>query len=335
MTKIAMRAATSAAQALRANSLPFTPESTAQLVVAALVGSGVSSYEEAKSIDLPFVVDENTKHGRPWARRLREDVVLQRAETAIMRACERTGISPPSSVELEIQKVRVGSHVQEHIEQHRLFLYTQKLLFSPKYADVGRKILAETSHPNLGPATASGAIASGLAPELPSRTLKKHLMFLRHETARVVSGHLENVAEWIASTRPWVLEFPPPNLVAGEFCRSDEYNDIPYGRSCHLGFGFILVEHQTMKVRGKAEPLSVVVTPTLHHHVRRGADSGPWRAELQKHVVRPASWSKSYEHLQEVLRDKKYTAAQLDACRVCGEIFSDARDDLRRQCTCA
>ena len=331
MTKIAMRVATSAARALQADNLPFQPESTAQLVVAALVGSSVSSYEEAKDLDIPFVVDEpqsSGSGGRAWARQLREDVVLERAGKALNRAYERAGKFKPSKIELEVQKVRAESHVNEHIARHHLYVYTQKLLFSPRYASIATKVLAGMKHPILGAATASAAIACGLIPAPPSRDMKEHLLFLGPLMASGIGHPRATLSSWVAKNQPFVVEFPTPNLEASRDARVDRHFRSGQSMASELGLGFFLV------CKDELPDVYVVVTPMLFHRQPLAGASGPWRPEFHKSVVRTHQRT-AFKYLQDVLADKKHESAQLKACASCGEIYSNDHAYLQLRCACA
>lgn len=339
MSSIVMRPASDAARELQYETPAFKLQQTQQFVTAAILGNGVKSFEEMTDLRIPIVFDpalaaryDTAKGSSP--QDLRGDAVGQRVEKAVSRICAKQGktFADIDPVELKFLKLRVIDVISSHIRKHGLCVYTQKLLFSPEFKQIGMAILKEMKQPEeqIPPSTASAAVANGLLPALPSRNLKDHLQYLNSHPMRGSGMGRKSFAQWVEEYAPTAVEFPAPNIEVGEFAREDRYSAHPYANSAQLGFGFFLAtEHDQL---GRL----LVVTPMLFNRRRAGEAEGPWRAEFlskQYHV----KWMMPDEskRLQGVLGDLGRQSARLKACPTCIEIYSDDRDDLKLRCTCA
>lgn len=338
MASPTVRVASAAADDIQADNLPLSLQTCQHLVVAALVGHGATSFEDMQKKRLPLVADEaqvintRTRGALPiWHRQLRDDVTSDRAGKALTRAFERLNRPKPSGVELDFLKLRVSDIVVKQIRQLGLFVYTQKLLFSPDFAATGMQVLKEMKLPELSPVAASVALATGHLPSLPSRNLKDHLQFL--SSRRVFFGMRgSSFAEWVAKAEPVVVEFPAPNLATGRQCRSDHFTPGNVS-TAQLGLGFFLTTNYNM-----IDERLHIVTPLLYHSHNSGFDvsSQSWRAEFLSEQTRPGSASRDENtRLEKVRSDIGGLSARLKVCSSCSEIYSNDRADLRQRCSCA
>lgn len=339
MSSIVMRLVNDAAGELQNENPPFKLQQTQQFVTAAILGNGVKSFEEMTDLRIPIVFDpalaaRYDKSQGNSSRDLRDDAVSQRVEKAVSRIYAKQGktLADIDSVELQFLKLRVIDVVSSHIRKRGLCVYTQKLLFSPEFEQIGMAILKEMKQPEeqIPPSTASAAVANRLLPALPSQNLKDHLQYLSSHPMRGWGLRRKSFAQWVEEYAPTAVEFPAPNIEVGEFAREDRYSAHPYANSAQLGFGFFLAtKHDQL---GKL----LVLTPTFFHGRRAGEEEGPWRAEFLRNQYR-VEWMRPDERkrLKSVLEDLGGQSARLKACPTCSEIYSDDRDDLKLRCTCA
>lgn len=336
MTHPVVRVASATAHAFAADKLPLPSiQICQQLVVTALLGDFVTSFEDTMAKGLPIVIDKSQAadtRGRPrtWDHQLRDDSVFARAGRALDRARERLGLSQLPHTEFEFLKLRVSNIVTTQIREQGLFVYSQKLLFSPSFAAIGMEALKHMKLPELQPTAASVAVATGHLPPLPSRNLKEHLRFLNAQPMRGFQGPQGLFGEWIAKASPVVVEFPAPNLEAGRQCRSDRFTTV-YRPSAELGMGFFLAT--TYDQIG--DRLSVV-TPMLFHSAAPDGSPQPWRAQFpstQIHLDSPPRTESP--RLRNAMENFGGQSARLKVCPSCSEIYSDDRADLKLRCGCA
>ncbi|MFM0174753.1 hypothetical protein PQR33_36110 [Paraburkholderia sediminicola] len=340
MASIAMRAAESAHKEYQALDPSFKVQQFAQFVASALIGNGVKNFETLTQLGIPVVIDAAHTGSTDdklctWGRALRHDAVDERVEKALSRICEERGRPMPDERELNSIKLRVGIIVTGHIREHGLFVYTQKLLFDPKFAEICMSVLKEMKLPDTGgqafhPASASCAIANGLLPDLPSRTLKDHLLFLG-ALSMLGSGARGGRAfsEWVKENEPTLVEYPAPNLYQSRDARVDHYFVTARSRSAELGMGFFLAS-----TKGQFSGQISIVSPVLFH--TSGADDlnfRNWRVEFLKNQA-VESLSRMTEEGERLRRAIK-KGALLRVCPDCSEVYSDARDELKLRCNCA
>lgn len=335
MASIAVRVAESAASVILTENLPIKPQNCQQFVSAALLGRGVSSFEEMTKLKIPAVIDEGQANVTndalsTWGRALRDDVVSERAGKALRRVYEHLSEPLPDPVVFQFQKLRVASIITEHVRQHGLFVYTQKLLFDPAFRSVGIDLLKEMKLPELPPASASSAVACDLLPALPSRNLKEHLLFLGRQSMRGLGSRFGRFATWVDENEPTLVEFPAPNLEPGRTARKDRYYDHPKYPGAELGLGFFLAI-----TKGQIGERIQIVTPMLSHKRPVGESPQPWRPEfLSTQVNQGLVNAVERKRLEAALRDIGHQSARLKVCPSCSEVYSDDRADLKLRCSC-
>jgi len=348
MASIAVRAAASAAAALQAANLPFQHQTTQQFVVAALLGDGVSSFEEMTQLGIPLAIDKTlgdvanlgnvSGYGGPaWARIFRDDVVAKRMKKALGRAYARLDRPLPDAIDLTMLLMGATEIVKQHIREHGLFVDTQKLLFKPAFRQIAMRVLAEMKLPELPPVSASTAMAVGRLPRLPSWTLKEHLLYLGEKRYWSsfhinvgVNGPIVTFSDWVAANQPTLVEFPAPNIECGRTARTDEFSDHAIHPHAELGLGFFLVvTHKQIGERVQ------IVTPVLS--VRQPADAPrrPWEPLfLSEQVNRSLQKHDAHKRLERAIDDIGRQSAHLKVCPTCREIYSDDREDLELRCDC-
>lgn len=340
MASIAMRAAESAHNEHQKQDPSFKAQQFAQFVTAAMVADSVKNFETATSLGIPFVIDaahagSNDDRLCTWGRVLRHDVVDERVEKALARICSAAGRPMPDEREINAIKLRVGIIVADHIRKHSLFVYTQKLLFDPKFAEICMSVLKamklpDTDRQTFYPASASCAMANGLVPALPSRTLKNHLLLVGG-MSMLGSGARSGLtfSEWVKKNEPTLVEYPAPNIYNGRAARLDHYFVNNQSRSAELGMGFFVAT-----TTGQLPGQTSIVSPVLFHSSRADDPaSGEWRIEfLKEHAVE--RFSRTSEE-GERLRAAMKKGARLRVCADCSEIYSDDHADLTLRCNCA
>ncbi|QJQ95441.1 MULTISPECIES: hypothetical protein [Halomonadaceae] len=338
MASIAMRVAQSAASAIQAENLPLQLQNCQQFIQAALLGRGVSSFEDMKRLGIPVVIDKGQENVASnafstWGRVLRDDIVSERADKALRRVYERSRKPLPDPVEFQFQKLRVAAIITEHIRQHGLFVYTQRLLFAPAFRSIGMGLLKEMKLPELPPSSASSAIACDLLPALPSHNLKEHLLFLGGQHMRGFGLPFGSFAKWVSENEPTLVEFPAPDLKPGRMARKDlfyEHPKHPKHPSAELGLGFFLA------VTKNQIPENIsIVTPLLQHRQAEGYPQQPWRAEFTSEGISKRFISAvERKRLEAALSNFGGQSARLKVCPSCSEIYSDDRNDLNLRCSC-
>jgi hypothetical protein len=334
MAIIAMRAATSATDAIKAEDIHIEVQQTGHLVALALLGNGVTRMEDAVRRKVPFVIDAtNTDDGTalmPWTHQLHDEPMVKEAKEILRRAHEGSGATETlseseSEIELDFKAQRVVSHVKEHIVHHGLHVYTQKWLFdSGRTLDERFELLRAMTHPTFGPHSASAAIANGHMPPLPAYSVPEFVRMLDTSwTGVTFQVTNRNIRDWIALSRPHLVEFPAPNIEAGKTSRTDRISKTTARESIELGLGFFLVELD------KSFDQFRVVTPMLFNgRTKLEPEAAPY---TKNYILKSYSRHhvKAYKQLTDLLRSPGRTkVARLQVCTKCGAIFSEDRSDL-------
>jgi hypothetical protein len=344
VSSIIMRITESASLKAHQSGLPIEPLATAQIAVAALVGTGVKSLEAAVRWNIPFFISDRPYPALPMEQKFPLDAIFDRSRQMVVRAHGRGKASmesePLSDVELEIKATALGSIVVEEVKAAGLSVYTQKLLFAPEFREMGREVLKGLVFRGMEVPFASVAIASGMIPPLPSNSTKEHLFFLGPEATR--GRNSPTFAQWVAMGDTLLVEFPLPDIEPGDRARYDNFNAIGSGTlhpkrvSADLGLGFFVVRQERLNSTSRkpeGSPYFHVMTPSLHF---RGGENKPsFRPEFQAKTVHEHHRDDSYQKFEKQLRGKGRTfIAKLKVCPGCEEIYSDARADLKKRCDC-
>jgi len=330
MAIIAMRAATSATEAIKADGINIEVQQTGHLVAIALLGNAVTRVEDAVRRRVPFVIDAtNTDDGTalmPWTHQLHEEPVVKKAKEILRRAHEGSGSTEAlDEIELDFKAQRVVSQVQEHIVRHGLHVYTQKWLFdSGRTLDERFELLRAMTHPTVGPHSASTAIASGQMPPLPAHSVPEFVRMLDTSwTGVTFQVTNRNLRDWITLGKPYLIEFPAPNIEAGKASRTDRISKTAASERIELGLGFFLVEVD------KTFDQFRVVTPMLFNgRTEQEPEGAPY---AKNYILKSYSRHhvKAYKQLTDLLRSPGRTkVSRLQICTKCGAIFSDDRSDL-------
>jgi len=84
MANIIMRPATAGAQAVQAENIPLQPQHASQIICAAVLGKGVSCFEEASRNNIPFVlqapIEGQDASQVPQRNQLNERLMAEKAE---------------------------------------------------------------------------------------------------------------------------------------------------------------------------------------------------------------------------------------------------------------
>lgn len=208
MTTIVMRAAVSAAYHLHTDGFDIEPEVIGQLIASGLLGPGVTGLEEAIRLKVPFVLDaadHRLKYFYRHKRPLHRGLMVERAKKSLRRARERRGqVESPDEVSLEIDAVRIVEYVKEHIAQHGLTVYTQKLAFDPAYpASTSQAVLKGMAQGEFGALTATAAAAGGEIPPLPMTSVASAIAAIA-QMPRVIGLGASSLRAWIRDRRPYL-----------------------------------------------------------------------------------------------------------------------------------
>lgn len=326
MATILMRPATAGAQAAQSENIPLQPQSAGQIVCAALMGNGVERLEEAVRLNIPFVL-QPPEQGRPadlmpQPHQVNEKLMAEMTEKILSRAYERGGQSL-DKITVQFKALAVVAHLEQQIRQHGLHVYTQKLLFDPSRPLEQRLALLKAMKvEDFETRRASVAIATGLLPELPAYTVAELVRSLDITWRPVSVGLGQSISAWIEVTKPWLVEFPMPNLEAGAVARTDRYHSTDHVESANLGLGFFLLSHDEARNRFH------VVTPALSAgRMKKNGDS--MRYSKEYHVVGRSSIMTGYRELMDLVRGVgRKQLSRLEVCPKCGTIFSTERTDL-------
>jgi hypothetical protein len=206
---------------------------------------------------------------------------------------------------------------------HGLHVYSQKWFFDSSRTVSDRLgLLQAMANPYLGPQSASTAIASGLMPSLPAYTVPGFVRML-DASWKGVSFQVtnRNLRDWIALRRPYLVEFPLPNVAAGKTSRTDRINKTGAGESIELGLGFMLVEVDEQFDQFR------VVTPMLSARRTKQQQEPYSKLYILKSYSR--SYVKEHKQLADLLRNPGRTrVARLQVCSNCGTVFSKDYQDL-------
>ena len=334
MSAPTVRVAQAIAAAFSIEKLPIPVQLCQQFVVAALFGNAVTGFEDAKAKNLPIVIDHRLA-GLPhnaiptWGNHLRDDAVCERAGKALTRWFERVGAQLPAEPTFQFLKLQVCDVVTTQIRKHGLFLYAQRLLFQPEFAAIAVQILQAMKLPELPPAAASVAVATGYVPTLPSNTVKEHLQFLGGQRTFGIGRPGMSFAEWVAAAEPVAVIFPPPSLDAGRMCRTDHFSTV-YRSQAELGLGFFLAS-TVDQFEGRVS----VVTPILSHRVAADGSPKTWWAEFHRQGINYETLEpEQARRLKQAMSQSSGQGARLKTCPTCAEIFSNDRADLQQRCSC-
>lgn len=344
MSSIVMRITESASVKAHQSGLLIEPLATAQIAVAALVGTGVKSLEAAVRWNIPFFISDRPYPALPMERKFPLDAVLDRSKQMVVRAHVRSKASmdtkPLNDVELEVKATALGTIVVEEVKAAGLSVYTQKLLFAPEFRERGREVLKGLVYRGMEVPFASVAIARGMIPPLPSNSTKEHLLFLGPKVTR--GRNSPTFAQWVAMGDTLLVEFPLPDIEPGDRARYDNFSVIgdsnlrPKRISADLGLGFFIVRQERLNPTSRkpeGSPYFNVMTPSLHF---RGGENKPaFSPEFQTQTVHKYYRDERYQKFEKQLHSKGRTfIAKLKVCSGCEEIYSDARADLKKRCDC-
>jgi hypothetical protein len=345
MTSNIMRVAMATANALRVDGFDIPTEVTAQLTASGVTGPGISRLEEAIRFKIPYVLDlagfERDRQLGRWDHQLHRGLMIERAKKALCRAKERGRTSEQlDDLALDFKAQKIVTYVRDQIVHHGLTVYTQKLAFDPAYPrEVKQRVLRGMAQADFGPVTATAAAAAGVLPPLPMETIADAVRRLA-EIERIpgmwrMVGTTGSFRNWIEQHRPFLVEFPAPNLEAGRTAREDYFTNHQF--VSELGLGFILVAHVD-EFRRQYE----VATPMLF--TRRFADRPEQPIEYRMEVLTKVyPWhdkpyhdlNRPYEELARVLRDpKRNRVFRLNTCKQCGAVVASGHPELEHShCT--
>jgi hypothetical protein len=325
-----MRPATAGAQAAQSENIPLQPQSAGQIVCAALMGNGVERLEEAVRLNIPFVL-QPPEQGRPadlmpQPHQVNEKLMAEMTEKILSRAYERGGQSL-DKITVQFKALAVVAHLEEQIRQHGLHVYTQKLLFDPSRPLEQRLALLKAMKvEDFETRRASVAIATGRLPELPAYTVADLVRSLDSTWRPVSVGLGQSISAWIEDAKPWLVEFPMPNLEAGAGARTDHFTSTDHVESAHFGLGFFLLSHDEKRDR------FYIVTPALTAGRMKERDDS-MRYSKQYQLESRSSFMTGHRELADLVRcHGGKQLARLEVCAKCGTIFSVDRADLNHAC---
>lgn len=328
MASILMRAATAGAQAAQLDGLPLTPETSAQIASAGMLGTGVARFEEALRLNVPFVLDphkDSSTDIRPWRLRLNEAVMAEKAEDVLRRAYERSGAPTLDQTSLRFKALAAVHHIKQAILDHGLHIYSQKWLFDDSQPLERRLSLFQAMEVQpFGPHSASVAIAAGQMPPLPSYTIADYVRSLESWHQVTFSVPTDNLKTWIGAKKPYLVEFPAPKIEAGHMSRIDRYSKSAVAESIELGLGFFLL------TLDEETDQSIVITPMLFglRPKDKPSSSVVYRKNYQYQSYRGPSDSRHRQLVDLVRAAQHNKLARLDVCAKCGTVFSDNHPGL-------
>jgi len=345
VSSIIMRITESASVKARQSGLPIEPLAIAQVAVAALVGTGVNSFEAAVRWKVPFFVSAPPYRAHEPESNFPLDAVFDRSKQMLVRAHGRSAgpleVQSFSEIELEVQATALGVLVIEEVKTAGLSVYTQKLLFAQEFQQRGRDILKGLVHRGTKVTRASVAIASGMIPPLPSNSTKEHLIFLGPKATHKHNN--PTFSQWVTKGETLLVEFPMPDMEPSDGARYDYFNAVgrgasrPNPSSAGIGLGFFVVRQERMAPSSSypnGRPYFHVLTPQLHYS---GGEKTPWSwpqfeaNTIHEYFRDPSSYNKFAKQLNSKGRS---FIAKLNVCPGCNEIYSDARADLKKRCDC-
>lgn len=328
MTIILMRTATAGALAAQADNLPLQPQSAGQILCAGLLGDRVARLEEAVRWKIPFVLDDpaHRLNGEMMAQphQLNERLMAEKAEKILLRAYEKGGSAVPDKITLQFRALSAVEHLKRAAHQQGLLVYSQKLLFDASLPlEVRLDLFKSMKVAEFEPHSASVAMAVGRIPSLPAYAVADFVRSL-DDTWRPLSFRLhEGVTSWIAASKPWLIEYPMPNLFAGKMARTDQFNTTGPSETATLGLGFFLLSFDEKLNR------FYTVSPYLFASRSRRDMETPMRYSRYYIYENQSSVTTSYRQLAELKHGAgRKKLPRLEVCSKCGTIFSKDRADL-------
>lgn len=332
---IAGHIAASIAPILQEQGFPLQDEDTLQIVASATCGEAVRTYEEAQGLNMPFVIDMPPPHGHFRTAEPLIDLAaaIKRTEQIFLKKEERGTRTPSDATSRYFDALKVATTVVAEVKASGLRVNLQKLMFGTNYPlQQSQELLAKMKDQIIRPTSACIAVAAGLVAPLPTRRLKEHLSWLAPKQMRY-SYSRTTLAEWVATSRPFVVEFPMPDIEAGHFARGDRFFKSGAHDATELGLGFMLVA-------AERDPWGyTVVSPMMFNRQLAFSEGmGAWQVEFKSEGMRYKK--RALEQLRTLLQHRKrHRIAQLDACPRCAQIYVQGdelrlRPDLRGQCAC-
>lgn len=327
MAKIIMRPATAGALAVQAENIPLQPQHASQIICAAVLGKGVSCFEEASRNNIPFVlqapIEGQDASQVPQRNQLNERLMAEKAEQIIARVNIKAGIAD-DQITLQFKALSVVQHIKQQIMDHGLIVDSQKLLFDASRPLADRMDLFKAmSVEDFKPRRATVAVATGLLPHLPAYTVAEFVRSLDSTWIPLSFSVYEGLIGWINSHKPMLVEFPMPNLKAGEMARWDHFDGNDYGDRAHLGLGFFLMAFDEERNR------FYTVTPSLVTGRLNDGSNAPFKYSKQYLYKSYTSVRTEHHQLVDLMRAPgRNKLARLEVCPKCRTIFSKDRADL-------
>lgn len=293
-----------------------------------MLGTGVARFEEARRLNVPFVLDphkDSSTDIRPWRHRLNEAVMAEKAEEVLRRAYERSGTPALDQMSLRFKALAAVHHIKQAILDHGLHVYSQKWLFDDSQPlECRLSVLQAMEVQPFGPHSASVAIAAGRMPALPAYAIADYVRSLESWRQVTFSVPTDNLKTWIGVKKPYLVEFPAPKVEAAHMARVDRYSKSAMAESIELGLGFFLltVDEETDQ--------SLVITPMLFG-VRpkdKASSSVVYSKNYQYQAFRGPSDSRHLQLVELVRAAQHNKLARLDVCDKCGTVFSDDHPGL-------
>lgn len=323
-----MRTATAGAMAAQADDLPLQPQSAGQILCTGILGNGVTRLEEAVRLKIPFVLDspELRRNRDMMAQRhqLNERLMAEKAESILLRAYEKAGRAVPDKISLQFRALKATEHLKQQVLQQGLQVYSQKLLFDATLPlKVRMNLFKAMKVDEFEPHSASVAMATGRVPHLPAYTIADLVRSL-DDTWRAVSFSVAGgLVSWIEASKPWLVEFPMPNLLASETARMDQFTVSGYGETANLGLGFFLLSFD--------EKLNRFYTVSPFMSAGRTIRGNETPVHFSRNYIyeSQSSLTTSYRQLADLVHGTgRQKLACLEVCSKCGTIFSKDRADL-------
>jgi hypothetical protein len=325
--------AASIAPILQEQGFSLQTEDILQIAVSTICGEAVRNYEEARQLNMPFVIDKPSERFRLTEPFVDLTAAIARTEEILLKKEKRGKRAATDGTSRYFDALKVATTVTAEVKASGLCVDLQKLMFCTDYPlEKSHELLAKMKHKEIRPTSASISIAAGLVAPLPTRRLKKHLAWLAPQLMRY-SHFKTTLAQWVATSHPFVVEFPMPDIEAGQYARSDRIFRSGLHDKAELGLGFMFVV-------AEPEPWGyTVVTPMMfNRQLAVGKGTGAWRVEFKSEGFRYKK--RGLEQLRALLRHRKlHGIAQLNACPHCAQIYASGdegrlRPDLAGQCIC-
>lgn len=327
MANIIMRPATAGALAVQADNIPLQPQHASQIICAGVLGNGVSCFEEASRYNIPFVLQAPIKGQEvsqmPQRHQLNERLMAEKAEQIISRVNSKAGIVD-DKITLQFKALSVVQRIQQQVTDHGLVVESQKLLFDASRPLPERmRLFKAMSVDDFKPRRATVAIATGLLPPLPAYTVAGLVRSLDSTWLAVSFSVYEGLIEWIESHKPMLVEFPLPNIKAGEMARWDHFDSNDYMDRAHLGLGFFLLAFDEERNR------FYTVTPSLVAGRLNDGSNAPVKYSKQYLYKSYTSVRTEHHQLVDLMHASgRNKLARLEVCPKCRTIFSKDRADL-------